>query len=77
MTYSLVFDTDSITISPGDTTIWEHVGSIGHPVTAYDDEIPSDAEYFASGGFESELNAREAYTVGEPDTGDILGGQSY
>lgn len=48
-------------------------GGIGHSVTAYGDEIPDDAAYFASGGFDSEDAARDAY----PDEGNIPGGESY
>jgi plastocyanin len=44
MTDQLVFDLDAITIAPGDTIVWENVGSIGHSVTAYEDDIPAEAE---------------------------------
>jgi plastocyanin len=73
MTDDLVFDPEDITIAPGDTVVWENVGETGHTVTAYEDEIPDDAEYFASGGFDSEQAARDGY----PDEGDIPGGESY
>jgi plastocyanin len=73
MTDELVFDPDSITIAPGDTIVWPNVGTIGHSVTAYEDEIPDEAEYFASGGLESESAARSAY----PGQGDVAGGESY
>lgn len=73
MTDGLVFDPDSTTIAPGTTVVWENVGTVGHSVTAYEDEIPEDAEYFASGGFDSEQAARQAY----PDEGDIPGGETY
>jgi len=72
MTDGLVFDPDELTIAPGDTVVWENVGSIGHSVTAYEDDIPDDAEYFASGGFDSEQASRNAYPEG-----DIPGGESY
>ncbi|NIS35939.1 MAG: copper-binding protein, partial [Actinobacteria bacterium] len=42
-------------------------------VTAYEDGIPDGAEYFASGGFDSEQAARDNY----PQEGDIPGGESY
>ena len=77
MTDNLVFDPDSITVSVGDTVTWENVGSVGHTVTAYGDQIPDGASYFASGGFDSEQAARDAYTVGDPDSGDVPGGESY
>jgi plastocyanin len=73
MTDNLVFDPEEITIAAGDTVVWENVGTIGHSVTAYEEEIPADAEYFASGGFDAEQPARDNY----PSQGDIPGGESY
>lgn len=72
MTDELVFDPDAATVAPGTTVVWENVGTIGHSVTAYEDEIPDEAEFFASGGFDSEQAARDAYPEG-----DIAGGESY
>lgn len=77
MTDQLVFDPDSLTISPGDTVVWENVGAIGHSVTAYEEDIPAEADYFASGGFDSEGAARSGYAVGDPESGDVAGGQSF
>ena len=77
MTDELVFAPDSITIAPGDTIVWENVGTIGHSITAYEDDIPDEAEYFASGGFDAEEPARGAYSAGDPDSGDVAGGESY
>ena len=72
MTDGLVFDPDAVTVAPGTTVVWENVGAIGHSVTAYEDGIPEEADYFASGGFDGEQAARDAY----PD-GDIGGGGTY
>jgi len=72
MTDGLVFDPDETTVAPGTTVVWETVGSIGHSVTAYEDGIPDDAEYFASGGFDSEDAARDAYPEG-----DVAEGETY
>ncbi len=77
MTDGLNFEPASITVAPGDTVVWENTGSIGHSVTAYEDDIPEEAEYWASGGFDSEDAARGAYTAGDPDSGDVPGGESY
>ncbi len=77
MTDGLNFEPDSITVAPGDTVVWENTGSIGHSVTAYEGDIPGEAEYWASGGFDSEDAARGAYTAGDPDSGDVAGGESY
>lgn len=77
MTDDLVYDPGEITIAPGDTVVWENVGSIGHTVTAYGEEIPQDSTYFASGDFDSEQAARDAYSAGDPEAGFIAGGESY
>src|SRR6056297_225728 len=71
-TDSLVCNPDDATIAPGTTVVWENVGSIGHSVTAYEDEIPDEAEFFASGGFDGEQAARDAYPEGE-----VAGGETY
>ncbi|WP_440007620.1 plastocyanin/azurin family copper-binding protein [Halomicrococcus sp. SG-WS-1] len=70
MTDQLVFDPDSVTVQPGTTVVWENVGSVPHSVTAYEDQIPGEAEYFASGGFDSEDAARQAYPEGSIDGGE-------
>jgi len=73
MTDDLIFDPDSITVAAGDTIVWENVGSVGHSVTAYEDNIPDGAEFWASGGFDNEQAARDNY----PEQGDVPGGESY
>jgi len=77
MTDDLVFDPDEIAVTPGTTVVWDNVGNIGHSVTAYEEDLPADAEFFASGGFETEDAARSAYSAGDPDSGDIAGGETY
>lgn len=72
LTDDLVFNPDSITVSAGDTVAWENVGQAGHSVTAYEDRLPDDANYFASGGFDAEGPARDAYPQGE-----IAGGETF
>lgn len=73
MTDDLVFDPAELPAKPGQTVIWENVGSAEHTVTAYEDGIPDDGQYFASGGFDSEQAAREAY----PDDGGIPAGETF
>jgi plastocyanin len=79
MTNGLAFDPDSLTVAPGDTVVFENVGSVGHSVTAYEENIPDDADYWASGGFDSEDAARDAYSAsgGIADTGNVPGGESW
>ena len=59
MTDELVFKPAKITISAGDTVRWRNVGNVEHTVTAYEDKLPKEGEYFASGGFKSEGAARK------------------
>jgi len=73
MTDSLVFDPEEVAVQVGTEVVWENVGSVGHSVTAYEDEIPEGAEYWASGGFDEESAARSGY----PSRGDVAGGESY
>ena len=73
MNDDLEFVPDTFEVAVGETVTWENVGSVGHSVTAYEDEIPDDAKYFASGDHDSESAARDAY----PDEGDIPGGETY
>lgn len=58
MTDSYGFDPERLTVRPGTTVRWVNDSSVGHTVTAYADRIPTDAPYFASGGFDSERAAR-------------------
>jgi plastocyanin len=71
---AVAFAPEELTVSVGDKVAWEHVGGEPHSVTAYEDEIPEDATYWASGGFESESAAREGWENGE---GAVQSGQSY
>jgi len=73
MTDANVYEPAERQVRPGDTVVWENVGSSGHTVTAYQDEIPDGAEYWASGGFGSEEEARNGY----PDEGVLEGGDTY
>ncbi len=75
MTDGLSFDPSSITVPPGTSITWENVGNVGHTVTAYGDQIPDEAEYFASGGYGGEQAARDAYFA--DNGGNIPGGESY
>lgn len=72
---AVAFNPPSVTVSVGEEVVWRNTSSRGHTVTAYADDIPEEAEFFASGGFESEAAARKAYNqnVG----GLIDSGQSY
>lgn len=72
--YSNRFEPKRIEISVGDTVVWGNTGSRPHTVTAYDDGIPSDGSYFASGGFDSEQAARDGWYNGN---GGVTPGDTY
>ena len=64
VTDDLTFEPETFEIDAGETVTWVNVGRNDHTVTAFEGEIPDEAAYFASGGFESEEVAREAYPEG-------------
>ncbi|QLG62276.1 plastocyanin/azurin family copper-binding protein [Halorarum salinum] len=64
MTDAFAFDPRTATVGAGRTVRWENESDVGHTVTAYGDAVPSDARYFASGGFDSERAARAGVTEG-------------
>ena len=61
---NLMFEPKTATIKTGETVTWTNESEIEHTVTAYEDETPDGAAYFASGGFESERTARNRVTEG-------------
>ncbi|WP_458189052.1 plastocyanin/azurin family copper-binding protein [Haladaptatus sp. NG-WS-4] len=73
MTDELTFAPERIEVEAGTTVTWENVGRVGHTITAYDGEIPDGADYFASGGFDSESAAIDGY----PDAGNVPEGGTY
>ena len=71
---AVVFEPEELTVQQGDTVAWTHVAGEPHNVVAYEDGIPEDAEYWASGGFGSEEAAREGW---KESKGAVRSGQSY
>lgn len=55
------FRPDSLTVEPNTTVEFRNTSSHTHTVTAFQDAYPDGAEYFASGGYESEQDAVEAW----------------
>lgn len=70
MTDELTFDPESVAVQVGGTVTWTNDSEVGHTVTAYEDAIPSDASYFATGGFDSEQAARNDVAGGIVDPGE-------
>jgi len=70
MTAGLKFEPAEITIDAGDTVTWVNDSTDVHTVTALEDGIPEGADYFATGGFDSERAAREELGEGLMSEGD-------
>lgn len=62
-------------ITVGSTVTWRNTGSRAHTVTAYEGRIPDGAAYFASGGFDDEVAARDGWQNGLK--GAIYGGGTF
>ena len=71
---AVAFEPAELTVSQGDTVAWTYNAGDAHNVVAYEDEIPDDAGYWASGGFDSEEAARAGWENGQ---GAVQSGQSY
>lgn len=64
---------ETVTVAVGDTVVWQNTSTRAHTVTAYEGAIPDEADYFASGGYDNEATAREAWTAdfgGALESGD-------
>ncbi len=55
------FAPEEVTVAVGETVVWRNNSSRTHTVTAYEGALPEGAEFFATGGFEDEETAREAW----------------
>jgi plastocyanin len=64
ITDSPIFDPSSITVESGDIIQWRNNDHRIHTVTADENEIPDDADYFASGGYPRESLATVIYPFG-------------
>jgi plastocyanin len=71
---AVAFEPAELTVSAGDKVAWTHAGGEPHSVSAYGEEIPEGATYWASGGFESEAAARTGWEEGQ---GYVAADQSY
>jgi plastocyanin len=72
---AVAFKPPELTISVGDEVVWYNTSSRAHSVTAYENAIPEGAEYFATGGYDSEAAAREAWR--QSLDGALTSGQKY
>ena len=58
---AVAFTPETITVEMGETVVWKNTSSRAHTVTAYEDPLPEGADFFATGGYDSEAAAREAW----------------
>ncbi len=58
------FEPIGMTVEAGTTVRWRNTDRGVHTVTAYEDDIPEEATYFATGGFDSEQAAKDAWYNG-------------
>jgi len=58
---SSAFEPSRVEVTAGETVVWRNTNSRAHTVTAYETGVPEGAEYFASGGYGSEREARDAF----------------
>jgi len=68
------YEPAEVTVDVGDTVVWKNTSGRAHTVTAYDTGVPEGGTYFASGGFDDEQAARDAWTRG---AGGIVTGDTY
>lgn len=71
---SEAFEPASITVSVGDEVVWYNNSARAHSVTAYESGVPAEANYWASGGYDSEDAAREAW---DGLNGALESGETY
>ena len=62
---AVVFEPAELTVQQGETVAWTYAAGDAHNVAADEDKIPDDAEYWASGGFDSETAARDGWENGK------------
>jgi len=61
---TVAFKPQTVTVGVGEDVVWQNTSKQGHTVTAYEGGLPDGADYFASGGFDSESVARQAWVDG-------------
>ena len=48
-------------VAVGETVVWKNTSGADHTITAAENSLPDGAAYFATGGYEDEETAREAW----------------
>ena len=60
LTSDLRFDPADVTIGSGQQVTWKNESNVPHTASGYEDAIPAEATYFASGGYDSEQAIRQS-----------------
>jgi len=68
------FDPVEYEVAVGETVTWGNTSTRSHTVTAVEDQIPDEADYFASGGFDSQSAAEDGWGG---QNGSIAVGATY
>ncbi|QSW98575.1 cupredoxin domain-containing protein [Haloterrigena alkaliphila] len=55
------FTPDEYEVSVGETVVWKNTSDADHTITARESSLPDGADYFATGGFEDEATAVDAW----------------
>jgi len=58
---TVAFKPETLTVETGTTVVWRNTSKQGHTVTAYEESLPEGAAFFASGEYDSEAAARDAW----------------
>lgn len=68
------FDPDEVEIDVGETVAWKNTDTTGHSITADEETIPDQNEFFSTGGFPRETIASILYPIfGElPPSGSFV-----
>jgi plastocyanin len=61
---AVAFDPIEVTVPVGGKVVWRNTSSRGHTVTAYEGRQPDGADYFATGGFDGQRAAYDAWQEG-------------
>ena len=64
------FEPKRVTVDAGQTVVFSNTSDESHTVTAYGDDLPDGADYFASGDFSDEEAARGSVSEGLLEAGD-------
>lgn len=67
---------DQLEVESGQTVVFRNTSSHAHTVTAFQDAYPEGAEYWASGGFDSEQEAYDAW-YSSAQGGKLARGDTY